>query len=152
MRKLNGGLAMAVAASLLLSPLHAAGQGGYLSGHARSEAKKPYTDYSVRARSVTDGTIQNTVVLDSQGHFTLDGLAAGKFVVELTRTGQNKVICSEGPFDITPAADATAPFGRDRISIACGSPAAAWWLLGAAAAAGVTAGVVAAGDPASASQ
>jgi hypothetical protein len=152
MRKLNGGVAVAVAAGLLLSPLQAAAQTGYLSGHARSETKQPYSDYSVRARSVTDGSIQSTVVLDAQGTFKLDGLTAGKFVVELTRTGQAKVICSEGPFEIKPAAAATVAFGRDEISVSCGTPPAAWWLLGAAAAAGVTAGVVAAGDPASPSQ
>lgn len=152
MRKLNGGVAVALATSLLLSPLQAAGQAGYLSGHARAETKQPYSDYSVRARSVADGTIQSTVVLDAQGNFRLEGLTAGKFVLELTRAGQNKVICSEGPFDVEPVAASDGPFGRDNIAVACGKVPVAWLLLGAAAAAGITAGVVAGGDPASPSQ
>jgi hypothetical protein len=152
MRKLNGGVAAALAVSLLLSPLQAAGENGYLLGHARGQAKQPYSDYSVRARSVTDGAIQKTAVLDSQGEFKLEGLTAGKFVIELTRTGQNNVVCSEGPFEIKPLATPDAPFGRGNISVSCGKVPAAWLLLGAAAAAGVTAGVVAAGDPASGSQ
>ena len=57
------------------------------------------------------------------------------------------MICAEGPFDIKPgAASADAAFGQSDISIKCNNPAAAWLLLGAAAAAGVTAGVVAGGD------
>ena len=34
----------------------------------------------------------------------LDGLPSGKLMVELTPVGKNKVICSEGPFDIKPGA------------------------------------------------
>jgi hypothetical protein len=36
--------------------------------------------------------------------------------------------------------------------VRCNRPVAAWWLLGAAAAAGVTAGIVAGGDPVSGAQ
>lgn len=149
MRNLKAGVAWALVGGMLIAPLSAAGQSkGFLSGDARSEAKQPYADFSVRARSVTDGTVQGTTILDAQGNFLLEGLAAGKFMVELTRTGQNKVVCSEGPFEITPGATADT-FGKGEISIRCNQPVAAWLLLGAAAAAGVTAGVVATGDPAS---
>jgi hypothetical protein len=146
-------MALALAAGLALGPVSAAGQGkGFLAGEARAETKQPYTDYSVRARSTADGSIQATVVLDAQGNFQLDGLVPGKFVIELTRTGQNKVICTEGVFEIAQGASADATFGKRDIHVACNQPVAAWLLIAAAAAAGVTAGVVAGGGPASASQ
>jgi hypothetical protein len=143
MRNLKAGVALALAGSLLLGPLSAAGQNrGFLSGEAKAEAKKPYSDYAVRARNVTTGAIETTAILDPQGNFMLDGLTAGKLVVELTKVGENKVICSEGPFELKADA-AGAAFGQNDISIACNKAPVGWLLLAAAAAAGVTAGVVA---------
>jgi hypothetical protein len=154
MRSFKAGLALALVAGVVTGPLQtlqAAGPSkGFLSGEARAEAKHPYSDYAVRARNVADGTIAATAVLDTQGNFKLDGLPAGKMMVELTKVGQNKVICSEGPFDLKSAPDAAQAFGKDKIGIACNTPAAAWLLVGAAAAAGITAGVVATGGPAAA--
>jgi hypothetical protein len=140
--------------SLLIGPLNAAGQNkGFLSGDARAETKQPYSDFAVRARNVQTGAIESTSILDTQGNFMLDGLPGGKLMVELTKVGQNKVICSVGPYDIKPGATATdAAFGQSDISIKCNQPIAAWLLLAAAAAAGVTAGVVAGGDPVSGAQ
>lgn len=153
MRNLKAGVALALAGSLLLGPLYAAGQNkGYLSGDARAETKQPYSDYAVRARNVTTGAIEATAILDAQGNFMLDGLSAGKMMVELTRVGKNNVICSEGPFDLQAAPTADTAFGQSNIHIVCNKPVAAWLLLAAAAAAGVTAGVVAGGGPASAGQ
>ena len=120
MRSFKAGLALALAASVVLGPLQtlqAAGPGkGFLSGEARAEAKRPYSDYAVRARNVADGTIAATTVLDTQGNFKLDGLPAGKMMVELTKVGQNKVICSEGPFDLKSGPDVRAGLrqGQDR--------------------------------------
>ena len=146
MRTLKAGLVLALVGSVALGPIHAAGQArGFLSGDARAEAKQPYSDYAVRARNVADGTVAATTVLDAQGNFKLDGLPTGKLMVELTKVGQNKVICSEGPFELKSAADATQRFGKDKIAIVCNTPSAAYLLLGAAAAAGITAGVVAPG-------
>lgn len=151
MDSFKAGLALAVAASVVLGPLQtlqAAGPGkGFLSGEARAEAKHPYSDYAVRARNVADGTIAATTVLDTQGNFKLDGLPTGKMMVELTKVGQNKVLCSEGPFDLKSAPDASQAFGKDKIGIVCNTPPTAWLLVGAAAAAGITAGVVATGGP-----
>jgi hypothetical protein len=154
MRDLKVGVALAMAGSLLLGPIQAAGQNkGYLSGDARAETKQPYSDYAVRARNVSTGAVESTAILDSQGNFMLDGLPSGKLMVELTPVGKNKVICSQGPFDIKPgAAAADVAFGQSDISIKCNRPIAGWLLLAAAAAAGITAGVVAAGGPASAAQ
>ena len=148
MRSLKAGLVLALVGRVALGPIHAAGQGhGFLSGDARAEAKQPYSDYAVRARNVADGAVAATTVLDAQGNFKLDGLSAGKIMVELTKVGQNKVICSEGPFDLKSGPDATQRFGKDKIGIVCNSPATAWLLVAAAAAAGITAGVVATGGP-----
>jgi len=148
MRNLKAGVALALVGAFLLDPLlFAAGQNkGYLSGDARAEAKQPYSDFAVRSRNVTTGAVEATAILDSQGNFMLDGLPSGKQMVELTKVGQNKVLCSAGPFDIAPgAAAADMAFGQSNISIRCNRPVAAWVLLAAAAAAGVTAGVVATG-------
>jgi len=148
MRNLKAGVALALVGSIVLGPLHAAGQNkGYLSGDARAEAKQPYSDFAVRSRNVTTGAVEATAILDSQGNFMLDGLPAGKQMVELTKVGQNKVLCGAGPFDIAPgAASADTAFGQSNISIRCNRPVAGWVLLAAAAAAGITAGVVATGD------
>jgi hypothetical protein len=152
MRNVKAGLALALVGSFVAGPVMAAGQStGFLAGDARAEAKQPYTDYAVRARSVTDGTIAATVILDAQGKFRLDGLAPGRLMVELTRVGQNKVICSEGPFELKPGASPDEPFGKADVDIACNRPVGAWLLVAGAAAAGITAGVVA-GGPASPAQ
>jgi hypothetical protein len=147
MRNLKAGVALALAGSLALAPLQAAGQNkGFLSGDARAESKQPFSDFSVRARNTATGAIEATAILDSQGNFMLDGLSPGKLSVELTKVGQNKVLCSAGPFEIKPgAASADAAFGQSNIGISCNRPVAAWLLLAAAAAAGVTAGVVSGG-------
>jgi hypothetical protein len=155
MRNLKVGTVVALVGSLLLGPLQAAGQNkGFLSGDARAESKQPFSDFAVRARNVQTGIIEATAILDSQGNFMLDGLPSGKLMVELTKVGQNKVICSVGPYDIKPGAGTPeAAFGQSDISLKCNQPIAGWLLLAAAAAAGVTAGVVAGGgDPVSGAQ
>jgi hypothetical protein len=113
---------------------------GAISGTAKNQAKKPYTDYSVRARDVKLGTVAMTVRLDQQGAFALPAVDQANYVVELLNS-EGKVVCTEGPFDLTKQ-----PV-RSNVNIECGKPAA-WWLLAAAGVAGITAGVVA-NDPAS---
>lgn len=107
-----------------------------LAGSAKDEAKKPYSDYTVRARDVKAGTISGSGLLDPQGAFSLVGLATQNYLVELVNK-DGKVVCTEGPFDL-----AKQPIKSDVI-IDCGGIPAAWWLVGAAAAAGITAGVIA---------
>jgi hypothetical protein len=132
-------LAVTVAAALISQPvMGAASQGaGSISGTAEKEAKKPFPNYSVRARNVVAGTIGASVPLDPQGNFALTGIDQAKFLVELLDP-KGKVVCTEGPFDLTTQATKTG------VDIRCGNPAA-WWLLAAAGAAGVTAGIVANG-------
>ena len=137
------GLAMAFATGLIMQPaLSAGGQQnpGTITGTAKKEAKKPFTDYAVRARNVQQGVIASTVQLDTMGNFTLAGVDPANYLVELL-DAKGKVVCTEGPFDL-----AKTPIRSD-VNIECGKPAA-WWLLAAAGAAGITAGVVA-NDPAS---
>lgn len=140
MRRLKAGMAIAVIGALVAAPLNAAGRQdagpGMLGGTAKDEAKKPYTDYTVRARDVAQGTIAATVPLDSQARFSLANLTTTNFLVELVNK-DGKVVCTEGPYLLTQAAP-----NKTDINIACGVPPAAWLLLGAAAAAGVTVGVV----------
>ena len=62
---------------------------------------------------------------------------------DLNRDG--KVVCHEGPFNLAQQ------LIRDGVIIDCDKVPVAWWLLGAAAAAGITAGIVANG-PASPSR
>jgi hypothetical protein len=133
-------LAVAVAAGMIATPALGAGgsQGaGSISGTAVKEAKKPFPNYSVRARNVVQGTIGSSVPLDPQGNFALTGIDPAKYLVELLDP-KGKVVCTEGPFDLTQQATKTG------VEIECGNPAA-WWLLAAAGAAGITAGIVANG-------
>jgi hypothetical protein len=137
---------MAFAAGLILQPGLGAGaaqqEAGSIAGTARKEAKKPFTDYSVRARNVQQGLIAATVQLDAAGDFKL-GVDPANYLVELL-DAKGKVVCTEGPFDLAKQPN------RPGVNIECGKPAA-WWLLAAAGAAGITAGVVA-NDPASPSR
>jgi hypothetical protein len=138
-------LAMAVGTGMLTQPALRAGaqDTGAISGTAKKEAKRPYTDYSVRARNVQQGVIAATVQLDQSGNFSVPSIDPANYLVELLDS-KGKVVCTEGPFDLSKQ-----PI-RSNVNIECGKPAA-WWLLAAAGAAGITAGVVA-NDPASPSR
>jgi len=130
----------AVLAAALAAPasLMAAAQNTVtISGTGKNEAKKPYTDYSTRGRDVQTGTTTTPVGLDQTGNFSLSGLPVANYLVELLDKN-GKVVCSEGPFNMTHQTL------KDHVDISCHHTPAAWWLLGAAGAAGVTAGVVAA--------
>jgi hypothetical protein len=107
-----------------------------VSGTARKEAKRPYTNYTVRARAVDTGQIAASTPLDESGDFVFTGMTPGSYLMELLNA-QNKVVCTAGPF---PASTALAA-----ISIDCHrrEPPAGLLLLGAAAAAGIAAAVVA---------
>ena len=136
-------LAAAFSTGLIAQPVLRAGASqdpGAIGGTAKKEAKKPFTDYSVRARNVAQGVSAATVQLDTEGNFALNGVDRANYLVELLDP-KGKVVCTEGPFDLSKQ-----PI-KDGVNIECGKPAA-WWLLAAAGAAGITAGVVA-NDPAS---
>ena len=133
-------LAMACATGLIMQPglrAGAAPEAGTIAGTAKREARKPFPDYSVRLRNVQQGVIAATVQLDPSGDFTLAGVDPANYLVELLNA-KGKVVCTEGPFDLSKQPSKTG------VNIECGQPAA-WWLLAAAGAAGITAGVVANG-------
>ena len=135
-------IAVAVA-GIPVGALHARQGTIIVTGTARKEAKRPYTDSSVRARSVADGSIAISVPLDATAGFTLAELSPGNYLLELVNA-QGKVICTEGPLTFTKSAsNVSIDCGRDRKPL--------FLLLGAAAAAGITAGIVA-NDPASPSR
>jgi len=135
----TGLIAAVVTATGPVSLIAGGQQNATISGTAKNEAKKPYTDYTTRARNVQAGQIAGTVMLDTNGNFSLPGLPPANYVVELLNK-DGKVVCTEGPFNLTQQ-----PV-KDDVKIKCDKVPTAWWLLGAAAAAGVTAGVVAGGD------
>jgi hypothetical protein len=132
------GLAVAMVTAAL--PIRAAGGQNMvtIAGTARKEAKKPYVDYTTRARNVMSGQIAGTVMLDPNANFSIAGLLPANYVVELL-DHNGKVVCTQGPFNLTQTNI------KDNVDISCNKIPAAWWLLGAAAAAGITAGVLAGG-------
>jgi hypothetical protein len=158
MRTLKAGLALALLGSFLLAPLSAAvRQDGVISGSAAAEVKKPYDPYTVRARDVSTNTIAQKTTLDANAEFAVNGLMPGTFLIELVKDAQpngegGKIICTAGPFTLQ---DGTSQLNdlmiKKGANVHCNRPVAAWWLLGAAAAAGVTAGITASG-PASGAQ
>jgi hypothetical protein len=137
-RMIASGLAVAMAIAAL--PITAvAGAGGQqtvtLGGTGKKEAKKPYTQYSTRARNSRTGDIAGTTPLDVDANFTLANLPPASYVVELLDK-DSKLVCTEGPFNLTQQ------LAKTDIDISCNKVPVAWWLLGAAAAAGITAGIV----------
>ena len=151
MRTLKAGFALALVGSFLLAPLSAATrQDGVISGSAAAEVKKPYDPYIVRARDVTTNTIAQKTTLDVNAEFAINGLNPGTFLVELVKDAQangdgGKIICTAGPFTLQENASQLDLMIKKDANIRCNRPVAAWWLLGAAAAAGITAGIAAGG-------
>ena len=70
---LAASLAMGVAPTLLA-------QQGSISGRARSEARRPYTDYNVQLVDMATKQLTGTVPLDDQGVFAFPGVAGDKQV------------------------------------------------------------------------
>ena len=127
-------VATGLCALFVLGSVPLGAQTGLISGHARSEARRPYYNYSVQARDVGTGLVIATDALDpATADFELIGLAVGRFVVELL-DDDGDVVCTEGPFDLVAGS-----MSKTGVHIACTEPVAWWWL--AAIAAGVTAGV-----------
>jgi len=107
-----------------------------LAGVAKKEAKKPYTDYTTRARNMQTGEISGTATnMDPDANFSITGLPPANYLVELLDKN-GKIVCTEGPFNMTQQ------LLKNDIDISCNKVPVAWWLLGAAAAAGLTAGIV----------
>jgi hypothetical protein len=133
--------AAALVAATLPAPLVGQDGPGLIGGNAKKEAKKPYENYQVRARSIAAGQIVATTHLDAaEADFALRGLTPDRYMVELVNLRNGKVVCTEGPFELT-----SADPNRTGVVIDCQKVPVAWLLLGAAGAAGITA-AVATGD------
>src|SRR5262245_34499891 len=75
---------------------------GAIGGKATDEAKKPYSDYQVLLRDIRTGQVAQTVPLDQQGLFSFQNLALNtKFLVELYHVQKNKIVCTEGPYQLS---------------------------------------------------
>jgi hypothetical protein len=129
-------LAVSLATGSLSSATTAAPQGnGAIGGKATDEAKKPYSNYSVQLRDVATGQVASALPLDPEGKFAFNSLAlAKKYLVELFDTKQNKVVCTEGPYELSTKLPA-----KTDVNINCGTNPAAWWLAAAGAAAAAVA-------------
>ena len=155
MRNITVGLVIALVGACL-APLGAKDrrQDGVISGSAAAEAKQPYTQYIIRGRDAQSNLIAQTTTLDADGKFAINGLMAGTYMVELVKGAQangqgGKIVCAAGPFTLQEADSQVLDLMiKKGANVQCNRPMAAYYLLGAAAAAGVTAGVVAGGDPA----
>jgi hypothetical protein len=103
---------------------------GVISGKANDEVKKP-SDFAVQLRDVGTGQVVATSTLDSQVRFSFKDLGLSqRYLVELVRVSNNKIVCTEGPYALT-----TTNIAKTDVNINCGANPAAWWLLGAGGAA-----------------
>jgi hypothetical protein len=113
---------------------------GVIKGEANREAKKPYENFAVWIVDLnTAQVVQKTAVDVQNAAFGLSALQVpGNYLVQLVEVKKSEVVCTEGPFRLTAA----APELKD-VKIDCGIPPAGFWLLGVAAAIGITAAVTA---------
>lgn len=125
---------MTVTMAMGLAP-HVLAQQGTISGRATSEARRPYTDYTVQLVDVSNRQITGTVPLDDKGQFAFTSVAVDKqYLVHLYSVKENRIVCTEGPYALV----APNALRKTDVNIACGKPAALWLL---AAGAGVAATV-----------
>ena len=102
---------------------------------------------------MTTNNIAQTTTLDASGDFALNSMMAGTYMVELVKgaapNGQGgKVVCTAGPFTLQESTTQVNDLMMKRgANVHCNRPMAAYYLLGAAAAAGVAAGLAAGGSP-----
>jgi len=133
-------LAVAVALTIMCLPATSLAQStGVISGKASDQFKPQFTDYTVQVRNAETGQAVASKPLDADGKFSFTGLALNQFyLVEIFRTKDNRLICTEGPYAL--AADKVST--RTNVTIGCGKPPAALWLLiaagGTASAVGMT--------------
>lgn len=106
-----------------------------IHGTAVDEAVKPYTAYTVQLRNIQTGQVEQITPLTTTGEFGFLNLANTAYTVELLNS-EKKVVCTEGPVRTSTT----------NMHIDCGKIPAAWWLVAAAGAASITAGVVATND------
>ena len=74
-------------------------------GHCERRSEGKHLGYTVRARDVATGMIAGNVPLTADALFTLPDLSSSRYLIELVRHqgNQDRVVCTEGPFDLTDA-------------------------------------------------
>jgi hypothetical protein len=127
------GRTITIATALLLAStgVSVLAQQGALAGKATAEAQQPYTEnYRVQLRDPASGAIVGTPqALDAQGRFSFTSLETNRrYLVELFLVKENRVVCTEGPFQLT-----TTRVSLTDIDIDCGKKPLALWLLAAGA-------------------
>jgi hypothetical protein len=107
---------------------------GAISGKATDEVKKP-ADFKVQLRDVVSGQIVSTSPLDPQVRFSFGNLALSqRYLVELVKLSNNKVVCTEGPYVLT-----STMLAKNDVNINCGTNPSSWWFLAAGGAAAAVA-------------
>jgi hypothetical protein len=99
---------------------------GVIAGRAGNQFSDRYADYTVQLRNVATGQPVLAQPLDQYGRFSFPNLALNqRYLVELYRTPQYSLVCTEGPFRLVPE---TLPQKTD-VTIECGKAPAILWLL-----------------------
>jgi hypothetical protein len=128
MRKLQAIFLAAVMAAGA-APSFAQQSNGTISGIADDEANRPYSNYSVQLRDAATGQVVSTTNLTDQGRFTFENVGLSRrLLVELVNLKDKDIVCTEGPFTLTPQGTM-----RTDVNIDCGKVPAAFWLLAAGA-------------------
>jgi hypothetical protein len=132
--------AVAQSAALVLGPfaMHAVAQDtGALAG--RSNYRDPDVVYEVRIQSTDTNEIVGRMTLPDDRRFSISGIGLpGRFLVVLYDVTRDRVVCTEGPYELTPGSLDSAQ--KLDLVISCGRPPAALLL---AILAGATTGVLA---------
>jgi hypothetical protein len=118
-------LAIAGILMLIATPQNPALDIGVISGNALQEARRPYSDYLVRARDAETGQPAGLSRVGEGATFSVDMLPANRpLLIELHNTKDQRIVCVQGPYRLAP----DAPVRTD-LMIECGKKAAARWLL-----------------------
>lgn len=127
MMTIRRSVATALAIALFAGATPILAQQGLLAGKASDAGNRPQ-DHVVQLRDVTSGQILATTPLTPQREFSFGGLElTPRYQVELVNTRENRVVCTEGVFELSPTS-----MSKTDIDIKCRTPLG-WWLLGAAA-------------------
>ena len=122
-------IALATVMAIGVTPSFAQQANGIISGSADDEAKKPYSDFSVQLRDAATGQIAKTAQLSPVGQFSFENVdVSRRLLVELVNVKDKNVVCTEGPYVLTPA-----QMSKTNVNIDCGVKPTALWILAAGA-------------------
>lgn len=143
-----GLIVVLTAAGAPLSALAAAQAAGELSGIARGGQLQPLTDVTIQLRNFQTGEVAATTTTTAAGSFSFAGVAPGTYIAEVV-DGAGKTLGVGAPVTLGAGAAATTSVVATGVGVAPASggllhlfgmgPATSLTVLGAAAAASVTA-------------